>query len=102
MTVYESNHKRKLSDDEIQMLKKAEKRVIVFDEDSPEFSDEELAGFRKISEINREKRSKTAVSIRLPQKTVQKAKSLGKGYTSVLSRIIVGVLDDNELLKKYL
>ena len=50
---------------------------------------------------NEERRKKT-VSIRLSSQALKKARSLGKGYTSILSRILEDALNDNETIKKYL
>ncbi|MEE3472954.1 MAG: BrnA antitoxin family protein, partial [Butyrivibrio hungatei] len=49
-----------------------------------------------------EERRKKTVTIRLSSKSLSKAKSLGKGYTSVLSRILEEALDDDDLIRKCL
>ena len=94
--------KKEPSKEQIEMLERAESMPIVFDEDSPELSDEELAEFRRISESRKEGRRKQTISLRLSPQAVAKAKSLGKGYTSVLSRILEEALKDNELIKRCL
>ena len=91
-----------LTEDEIKMLDHAEKMPIVYDEDSPELTDEQLKQFRRVSEMRKEERRKQTVTIRLSSKTLNKAKSLGKGYTSVLSRIIEEAFDDKEFLERCL
>ena len=45
---------------------------------------------------------KQTVAIRISQGALHKAKSLGEGYTTVLSRIIEETLKDPEAIKKYL
>lgn len=87
---------------QIRMLSELEDRPIVYDEDCPQLSDEELSQFRRISDIRNEERKKQTVSLRLSPQAVRKAKSLGKGYTSVLSRILEAALSDNDLIKKCL
>ena len=87
---------------QIRMLSELEDRPIVYDEDCPQLSDEELSQFRRISDIRNEERKKQTVSLRLSPQAVRKAKSLGKGYTSVLSRILEVALSDNDLIKKCL
>ena len=57
---------------------------------------------KKISEIRREERKKQTVTLRLSPQALKTAKSLGKGYTSVLSRILESALTDEELIKQYL
>ncbi len=90
------------SEDQLVMLKKASEMPIVYDEDSPELDDEELKQFKRISETRKEERRKQTVTIRISQQALSKAKSLGKGYTSVLGRILETALNDNEYIKKCL
>ncbi|MBQ6623301.1 MAG: BrnA antitoxin family protein [Mogibacterium sp.] len=91
-----------LTEEQLKLLKELERTSIVFDEDNPPLSDEQLSKFKKVSEINRAKRNKQTVTLRLSPRALNKAKALGKGYTSVLSRILEEALEDNELIEKYL
>ena len=102
MVVKEIDVNRKLSEEELRMLEEAERMPIVYDEDSPELSDDELSQFKRISEVRKEERRKQTVTLRLSPRALKKAKSLGKGYTSVLSRILEAALNDNEIIKKCL
>jgi hypothetical protein len=61
-----------------------------------------LSKFKKISEEKKIDRQKQVVTLRLSGKALKKAKSLGKGYTSILSRIIEGALEDPEIIKQYI
>lgn len=90
------------TEEQIKMLEKAADMPIIYDEDSPCFTDEELKEFKRVSAINKENRKKQTVTIRLSPQALEKAKSLGKGYTSVLSRILEDALSDNEYLKQHL
>ncbi len=99
---FELDPEKKLTKSQMDMLDRLENRTDSFDDDNPELTDEQLAEFKKISEINRNERKKQTVSIRLSPRSIRKAKSLGKGYTSVLSRILEETLDDNETLKRFL
>lgn len=92
----------KLTEEQIKEIKEAAKTPIVFDEDCPELTDEELLKFRRISDIRKEERRKQTVTLRISQKSLRKAKSLGKGYTAVLSRILENALNDDELIKRNL
>ncbi|MBR6923828.1 MAG: BrnA antitoxin family protein, partial [Oscillospiraceae bacterium] len=56
----------------------------------------------RVSEQRREERRKQTVTLRLSPQALKTAKSLGKGYTSVLSRILESALTDAELIKHYL
>ena len=91
-----------ITPEEIEMLTRASSLPIVFDEDSPELKEEDLKGFRRVSEQNRQERNKQTVTLRLSPQALRKAKSLGKGYTSVLSRILEGALSDNDVIRHYL
>lgn len=91
-----------LTQEEIEMLERASKMPLVFDEDSPELTEEELKGFHRMSEENRLERNKQTVTLRLSPQALRKARSLGKGYTSVLSRILEGALNDNNVIRHYL
>ena len=104
MTIVRSTLKPddKLTPEQIEMIEEAAKMPITFDEDSPELTDEQLAQFRRVSELRAEERKKQNVTIRLSASTIRKAKALGKGYTAILGRIIEGVLNDPESLKYYL
>ena len=102
MVVKEIDVNRKLTKEELRMLEKAENIPIVYDDDSPELSDEELSQFKRISSVRKEERRKQTVTLRLSPRALKKAKSLGKGYTSVLSRILEAALNDNDMIRKCL
>ena len=90
----------KLTDEQLRMLEEAEKAPHVYDEENPPLTREELAQFRRVSDLIKEEREssrKQNVTLRLSPKTIRKAKSLGKGYTSILARIVERVLDNPEL-----
>ncbi len=84
------------------MLEEAQAMPLTYDEDSPALSDAELQQFQHIAEKNRADRRKQTVSLRLSPQALAKAKSLGKGYTSVLSRILEQALQDNDQIRRAL
>ena len=94
--------KKKPTKQQIAMLEKARQLPVSYDDDLPELSDMQLKEFRRISEKNREDRRKQSVTLRLSPKAIKKARSLGKGYTSVLSRILESALEDNSIIERYL
>ena len=96
------NVKQKPTVKQIKELETIKKVPIIYDEDSPELSKEELKEFKRVSEIKKDERKKEIISLRLSKKALKKAKMLGKGYTSVLSRILENALNDNEIIKKNL
>ena len=84
------------------MLNKLASRPITPDEDCSELTMEQLDKFRRISAANREERCKQTVTLRLSPQALRRAKSLGKGYTSVLSRILESALENPDIVKQYL
>lgn len=91
-----------LTPEQMKMLAEMEAAPIEFDEDCPELTDEQLKTFKHIMAENRMNRNKQPVTLRLSPQALRVARSLGKGYTSVLSRIIESVLSDEETLKHFL
>lgn len=91
-----------LTEEQIQMLEALKDSPIEFDEDCPELTEEELRQFSRVSKERQEERRKQTVTLRLSPQALKKAKSLGKGYTAVLSRILEKALMDNEQIKRNL
>ena len=87
------------SQEQIEMLTKAAKLPIHEEAEYPEFSEIELLQFKRISGERRADRQKQTVTLRLSPQALEKARSLGKGYTSVLSRILEKALDDPDIIK---
>ena len=85
-----------------EMLNKLASRSITPDEDCPELTTEQLAQFRRISAVNREERCQQTVTLRLSPQALRRAKSLGKGYTSVLSRILESALENPDIVRHHL
>ena len=99
---YELSAEQKLMEEQINMVREASKRPIVTDDDNPELTDEQLASFRRVHEDRQADRKRQNVTLRLTPQAIRKAKSLGKGYSGILSRIVESVLDDPAVLRKYL
>lgn len=93
---------RKPTEQQIEMLNLAAKMPLPDDSEYPEFSEAELLKFRKISENRKAERTKQTVALRLSPAALQKARSLGKGYTSVLSRILESALENPEVIQQFL
>lgn len=91
-----------LSPEQLAMLQSIEASPAVPDNDCPEFSEAELLQFKRIANERKVNRRKPTVTIRLSPQAFQKAKSLGKGYTSVLSRILEDALDNPDTIKRNL
>ena len=87
---------------ELAEIAAADKQSINFD-DIPEMTDDEMAVVALMAQKRRNARKKKTVSIRLPQDTIDKAKSmLGEGYTSVLGRVLVMAIDRPDIIKQCL
>ncbi len=91
-----------LTDEQKKMLEKLKTKPVHPDDDCPELTSEQLSQMVRISELNREERKKQTVTLRLSPQALRTAKSLGKGYTSVLSRILESALSDADVIKHYL
>ena len=65
-------------------------------------TEEQMEELKDIAQQRREENKKTLVALRLTNKTLTKAKSLGKGYTAILSRLLDLAIEDPEMLKKCL
>ena len=87
-----------LTDAQIAMLQALADRQDEPDTDCPELTEVQLSQFRRVAEQKREERRKQTVTLRLSPQALKKAKSLGKGYTSVLSRILENALDNPEII----
>ena len=81
------------------MLTKAANLPIHEDSEYPEFSEIELQQFKRLSSERRADRQKQTVTLRLSPQALNKARSIGKGYTSVLSRILEKALADPDIIK---
>ena len=87
---------------QIEEIEEAYKHPIVFDEDCPEYTYEELAKMAKLAKEKRAEQKKEVVTLRLQHSTVEKAKAVGAGYTSFLSRLIENAIKDKDLVARSL
>ena len=90
------------SQEQIEMLEKAAELPVHAEAEYPEFSEIELLQFKRISGERKASRQKQTVTLRLSPQALEKARSLGKGYTSVLSRIIEKALENPDIIKQNL
>ena len=92
-----------LTDEQLKMLEESSKRLLSYDKDNPFLTKEELAQFKRVSNYIKDEKSnnrKQNVTLRLSPQAIQKAKALGKGYTSILAQIIESALDNPDLTEK--
>lgn len=93
---------RPLAPSQAELLYNLASRPVSPDEDCPELTMDQLAQFRRISAANREERCKQTVTLRLSPQALRRAKALGKGYTSVLSRILENALENPDIIRRHL
>lgn len=93
---------QKPTEEQLQRLTAIKDRPIVYDEDAPEYTMEELEEMRLAAIRKREEQKKEVVAIRLSPATLKKAKAFGKGYTGFLSRLIDNAIDDKDLVTRSL
>ncbi len=94
--------RKPLTEKQKQMLEALKDRQIEFDDDCPELTADQLAQLKMVSKERRAERCKQSVTLRLSPQALNTAKSLGKGYTSVLSRILESALKDPDIVKHHL
>ena len=91
-----------LTEAQVKMLEAMEARPAVPDDDCPEYTEAELLHMMKLAADRRASRQKQTVTLRLSPAALRKARSLGKGYTSVLSRVLESALNNPEVIQRYL
>ncbi len=91
-----------LTNEQKKMLEALKSRLVCPDDDCPELTPEQLSQLVLASKERREERCKQTVTLRLSPQALRTAKALGKGYTTVLSRILESALTDIELIKHFL
>ena len=87
---------------QIKMLEEMEKAEIVYDEDCPEYTDEEWEEMRKAAIEKRKERKKEVITLRISAAALKKAKATGKGYTGFLGRLLENALNDKDLVMRSL
>ena len=97
-----SSELKPLTKEENKRIRELAKKPIVYDEDCPPLTDEQIKEIRKQLKQKREEQKKEVLSIRVSKATMRKAKALGPGYSSVLAKLLDMSLNDPEMIKKCL
>ena len=87
---------------QLKRLEALKDRPIVFDDDAPEYTMDELEEMRLAAIKKRAEQKKEVIAVRLSANTIAKAKSYGKGYTGFLSRLIENALNDKDIVSRSL
>lgn len=93
---------QKPTKEQSEMVKQASRRPITFDDDSPEFTYEEMLEMIEKTKNRPKNTQKQVVTLRLSPSTLNKAKAVGKGYTSFLSRLVENAINDKDIVSRSL
>ena len=96
------NFAEPLREDQLKALEAMNERPAEPDEECPAYSETELLQMMQLAAERRAERQKQTVTLRLSPAALRKARSLGKGYTSVLSRILESALNNPETIQRFL
>ena len=91
-----------LTEQQIKQIEAADKKPIVFDEDCPELTDQQLKEIVAMAAQQRAERRRPLLTVRVNPDTLEKAKSLGRGYTGIVGRLVDIAINNPELLKRCL
>jgi len=87
---------------QIEEIRKAVTKPIIFDEDAPELTPEQYAEMAALARRKRSEQKKPVVALRINPSTLAKAKATGKGYTGFLSRLLDNAINDPDMVKRSL
>lgn len=91
-----------LTEQQIKQIEEADKKPIVFDEDCPELTEQQLKEIAAMAAQQRAERRRPLLTVRVNPETLEKAKALGRGYTGIVGRLVDAAINNPELLKKCL
>ena len=87
---------------QLEEIKMAAQYPISTDEDSPEYTYDEIMELIETAKEKRSVEKKEIVTLRVSPETLKKAKKIGKGYTSFLSRLLDNAMNDKKLVARSL
>ena len=87
---------------QIDEINEAAKYPITSDDESPEYTYEELMEMANIAKKKREETKKEPITLRVSAATLKKAKATGKGYTGFLSRLLDNAINNKDLVSRSL
>ena len=95
-----------MTEEQLARLKELETSEPEPDEELPELTFEQMQEFKTLAELRQSEHktddSNQIVAVQLSPQAYSKAKSLGNGYTGILSRIIENALNDPDFLRNCL
>ena len=90
---------RKPTKEQIEMLERAAQTPVVFDEDCPELTEEDLLKFRRVT--RKAENDSQTITLQLSPQAIRKAQSFGKDYIKVLSRMLEKALSESETINHH-
>ena len=87
---------------QVDEINEAYKHPVVSDDDSPEYTYEELMEMAEMAKQKREETKKEPITLRVSASTLKKAKATGKGYTGFLSRLLDNAINNKDLVSRSL
>ncbi|MDR2952048.1 MAG: BrnA antitoxin family protein [Treponema sp.] len=91
---------QKLPKDAIKRIKEIAKKPIHYTEDCPESTPEALAEFAAMARARRKKKAKPRVALRVDLEVLEKYKSLGDGYPSIMADVLNYAANNPEILSR--
>ena len=93
---------QKPTNEQIKRIRAAAKAAITYTPDCPESTSEALAEFAALARARRQRKVKPMFALRVEPETLEKYKSLGRGYTSIMADVLNYVADNPEILNNLL
>jgi uncharacterized protein (DUF4415 family) len=89
---------QKPTKEQLRQIREIAKKPIHYTEDCPESTPEALAEFAEMARTRRQRKVKPKVSLRVEPVVLEKYKSLGDGYTSIMADVLNYVANNPEIL----
>ena len=91
---------QKPTKEQLKQIRDIAKKPINYTDDCPESTPEALVEFAAMARAQRKRKAKPMVALRMESETLEKYKSLGTGYTGVMSDVLTYVAENPEILSK--
>jgi len=91
---------QKVPKDVINRIKKAARKPIVYTEDCPPSSPEALKEFAQLAAERNRRKKKQSITIRVTPDVLEKYKTMGSGYTGIMSDVLSYAVNNPAVLTK--
>lgn len=96
MVTFDLKENAKLSNDEIKIIEEAKKLPVIYDDDSPELTEDMEKSF--IAARNKKPYQKEPLTIYVSSTTLEKAKKMGTNYITILGMLLDKAVDEYKIL----